>query len=179
MSLTDWAAIAEIVGAVAVVVTLLYLAIQVKQSKDALDANTKAVRGQVVAETMHSEIAYLSMFTHGHDVADTYIRFTNDEELDPRTMLVADAALSAMFLARQHEFFQWKHGLLDEKIFAGKHHVTLTVLGSNNGRLWWENEGRKFCSTEFVDYIEDLSRTSTTDDLESWRRAIKLSDSAR
>ena len=38
MTLEDWAAIAEIVGALAVVLTLVYLAVQVKHSKGALDA---------------------------------------------------------------------------------------------------------------------------------------------
>jgi uncharacterized protein YoxC len=50
MSLDNWAAIAEIVGAIAVVVTLIYLTIQIKHSKDSLDANTKAIRGQAISD---------------------------------------------------------------------------------------------------------------------------------
>ncbi len=46
MPLDNFAAIAEIVSAIAVVVTLIYLAIQIKHSKESLDANTKAIQGK-------------------------------------------------------------------------------------------------------------------------------------
>lgn len=167
----------EFVGAVAVVATLVYLAVQVKHSQQSMDANTKAIRGQVVSEVMHSGIAYLNMFVQGHDVSDIFVRFTSDESLDSKELLVSDAVMSAMFLARQHEFFQWKQGLLDEKVFVSLHHVSFVVLGCRNGRHWWENEGRHLFSPEFVEYIEDRVRARSFDDLESWRRAVKLSDS--
>lgn len=141
-----------------------------------MDANTKAIRGQVVAETMHSEIAYLNMFVQGQEVADAYIRFTSDEALPPNTLLVADALLSAMSLARQHELFQWRQGLLDEKVFLGKHHVTLTILACKNGQVWWKNEGSKFVSSEFANYVEHLYRNRTTENLDSWRRADGLGE---
>ena len=48
MTIQDWAALAEIVSAIAVVVTLIDLAVQVRHSKESLDANTKAIRGQTI-----------------------------------------------------------------------------------------------------------------------------------
>jgi hypothetical protein len=122
----------EFVGAVAVVATLVYLTVQVKHSQQSMDANTKAIRGQVVSEVMHSGIAYLNMFVQGHDVSDIFVRFTSDESLDSKELLVSDAVMSAMFLARQHEFFQWKQGLLDENVFVSLHHVSFVVLGCRN-----------------------------------------------
>ena len=44
MSLEEWGAIAEIVGAMAVVITLIYLAVQVRHSKESLDADQIKVR---------------------------------------------------------------------------------------------------------------------------------------
>ncbi len=40
----------EFVGAIGVVATLMYLVIQVRHSKDALDANTNAIRGLAVSD---------------------------------------------------------------------------------------------------------------------------------
>jgi hypothetical protein len=166
----------EFIGAIAVVTTLVYLAVQVKQNRQSLDANTKAMRGQVVSEVMNSAIAYLQMFTQRDDVSELYVRFHSDESLEPAEMTVMDATISAMFIARQHEFFQWKQGLLDEKVFQALHHVTLTTLACENGRRWWKHEGSHLFSREFVDYVEEMWRESSSEDLQSWKRAVRLDD---
>jgi len=166
----------EFVGAIAVVVTLAYLAVQVKQSRLSLDANTKAMRGQVVSEVMHSAIAYLQMFTQRDDVSELYVRFHADEALDSTQLTVMDATISAMFIARQHEFFQWKQGLLDEKVFKALRHVILTTLACENGRHWWQHEGSHLFSREFVEYVDELWRESSSEDLQSWKRAVRIED---
>ena len=44
MRLADWASLAEIVSAIAVVITLHYIAVQIRHSKDSLEAWKRAVR---------------------------------------------------------------------------------------------------------------------------------------
>jgi hypothetical protein len=44
MKLSDWAHVAEIVGAVAVIVTLAYLAVQIEQNTIAVEASTRQGR---------------------------------------------------------------------------------------------------------------------------------------
>ena len=118
----------EFVGAIAVVVTLAYLAVQVKHGQESLNENTKVVRGQVVSQVTQNAISYLHMFTQGQDTAGAFLRAAADEPLDSNDQFQNDAVLSAMFIARQHEFFQWQQGLLDEKVFESLHHITLLSL---------------------------------------------------
>lgn len=176
MSLVNWAAIAEIVSAVAVVATLIYLAIQIKHSRESLDANTKAIRGQAISDITRNVHDQMHMYIQGHDVAATILRFASDNSLEPKDAILVDSVLSAVFVARQNEFFQWKQGLIDEEVFRSLHHVFLTFLGSPNGQHWWQNEGRRILTTEFIDYVDDVCREGSIEAFQSWKRAVRLSD---
>jgi hypothetical protein len=173
----ELAAIAEVVSAIAVVVTLIYLAIQVRHSKESLDANTKAIRGQVISDVTKNVQDHMAMAVQGHDMADILNKMATEQTLEPNDALLLDGFLTAVFIARQNEFYQWKQGLLDDDVFRSLHHVTRTVLGTESGRHWWENEGRRLVSDEFVKFTEALAEEGTADSIESWRRANFLSNS--
>ena len=51
MSIVELGALGEFVGALAVVATLIYLAIQVRQSKEATEENSRLARAAVSAQT--------------------------------------------------------------------------------------------------------------------------------
>ena len=176
MSLDNWAAIAEIVSAVAVVVTLIYLAIQIKHSKESLDANTKAIRGQAISDITRNVHDQMHMLIQGHDIAGMFERFVADETLDQRDAFLLDSVLTAVFVARQNEFFQWKQGLLDDDVFTSLHHVILTLLGSPNGQHWWQNEGHRMFAPAFIDFVDELSQKGPSDSYQAWKRAIRAGD---
>jgi hypothetical protein len=176
MSLGNLAAIAEMVSAVAVVVTLIYLAIQIKHSKESLDANTKAIRGQAISDITRNVHDQMHMFIQGHDVVAAFQRFATEDSLGSKDAFLIDSVLSAVFVARQNEFFQWKQGLLDEQVFRSLHHIMLTVLGSPNGQHWWDNEGRQMLTKEFTDFVDDLCSNGSSESFQSWKRAVRLSD---
>ena len=72
MSLENWAAIAEIIGAIVVVLTLIYLAIQIKHSKNSPDANTKAIRAHAIPHITRNVHDQINTLTQGQDVAGTF-----------------------------------------------------------------------------------------------------------
>lgn len=176
MGLSELAQIAEIVSAIAVVVTLIYLAIQVRHGKESLDANTRAIRGQVISDVTKNVQDHVSMIIQGHDVAETIKKMGADEELSPDESLVLDMALTAVFVARQNEYFQWRQGLLDESVFQSLHHITLTILNTKAGQHWWQNEGKNLVAPEFVQFTNSLLKNSSLESLESWKRAIRLGE---
>jgi len=176
VTLSDFAAIAEIVGAVAIVVTIIYLAVQVKHSRESLDANTKAIRGQAISDITRNVHDQMHMMIQGHDIAAMFKRFVTEDELGQQDAFLLDSVLSAVFVARQNEYFQWKQGLLDDEVFTSLHHVILTILSSPNGQHWWENEGRRMFAQGFVDFVDDMVQDSSSEAFEAWKRAIRLGD---
>jgi hypothetical protein len=119
----------------------------------------------------------MAMITQGHDVADVIKRMGADEVLESEDALLLDMTMTAVFVARQNEYFQWKSGLLEDAVFRSLHHITLTVLKTKSGMHWWQQEGRNLVAPEFVDFTEKLLQKGSSDSLESWKRAIHLSDS--
>jgi hypothetical protein len=148
VTLSDFAAIAEIVGAGAIVVTIIYLAVQVKHSRESLDANTKAIRGQAVSDVTSNIADHMAMVTQGHDVANVIKRMGADEILES-----------------------------EDDVFRSLHHITLTVLKTKSGMHWWQHEGRNLVAPEFVGFTEELLEKRSSDSLESWKRSIHLSNS--
>lgn len=173
LALSDWAAIAEIIGAIAVVITLVYLAIQIRHSKESLDANTKAIRGQAISDITQYVHDQMHMLIQ-ENVATAYLRFATDQKLDEHDAFLIDSVLSAVFVARQNEYFQWKQGLLDESVFRSLHHVILTCLGSSNGQHWWENEGRRMFTPDFIVFVDELCAHGSAESFESWKKAIRI-----
>ena len=174
MSLGAWAAIAEIIGALAVVVTLVYLAVQVRHSKEALDANTKAIRGQAISDVTRNVQEHMHMVVQGQDMATALQKLASDDSLDPHNALLMDFFLTAVFVARQNEYFQWKQGLLDESVFRSLHHIIFSVLETQGGQNWWQHEGQRLVAPEFVEFVDQIFGERTSESLSSWKRAIHL-----
>ncbi len=169
MSLQDWAAIAEIVGAVAVIITLIYLSIQVRH-------NTKAIQGQTISDVTRNVHEHANMVLQGQDVAAALKKFASDKSLDPDDAILIDFLLTAVFVASQNEYFQWKQGLLDESVFRSLHHVIYTLLESPNGQYWWQHEGRRMVAPEFVEFVDEIFKSKSSESLQSWKQAIRLDD---
>jgi hypothetical protein len=173
----EWAAVAEIVGAIAVVVTLVYLSIQVRHSKKSLDANTTAIRGQVISDVTKNMQDHMMMVVQGRDVASVVQKMATEDELEPDDALLLDMLLTAMFVARQNEYFQWKQGMLDESVFRSLHHIIFTILGTPSGIHWWRHEGSKLVAPEFVEFVDQLVAENLTSPLSSWKTAIQIDKS--
>ncbi len=185
MSLGDWAAIAEIIGALAVVITLAYLAVQVRHSKEAFehskkafDANTKAIRGQAISDVTRNVQEHAHMLVQGQDMATALQKLATDESLDPHNALLMDFFLTAMFVARQNEYFQWKQGLLNESVFRSLYHTIFSVLETQGGQHWWQHEGRRLVAPEFVEFVDEMYQKRSSESLPSWKLAIRLDDDA-
>lgn len=176
MTLSNWVAVAEITGAIAVVITLIYLAVQVRQSKEALDANTKALRAQAISDVTRNVHEHAHMLLQGQDVAAALSRWASDNDLESHDAILMDFFFGAVIVARQNEYLQWKRGLLDEQVFRAMHHVTLTVLESRHGKHWWDQEARRMLAPDFIEFVEELQRSSSSEEFDSWKRAVRLSD---
>ena len=100
-------AIAELIAALAVLATLVYLAAQIKQ-------NTKALSGASMDSiTSHGfqELKWSS------ELQPVFLKAKNDpDSLDEveRTQILC--WVIAAIRNRQNEYFQWKHGSLDDEI---------------------------------------------------------------
>ena len=138
----------DFLGGIGVIVTLLYLATQVRQ-------NTKLLRAQAMAATAQAGVSFNNLLgTHPAAARVFQVgleRFNDLSEEEQRQFI---NLLRAMFTGYQHTFHQFEDGLVDESIWDQDRRAALSALSLPHLREWWEN--RKVTYTpRFVAALEE------------------------
>jgi len=133
-------AIAESVGALGVIVSLIYLALQVRQ-------NTKQVRLSRVQETSSTLQDGFAVLYHPGNPQIWYKGHYNPDELDEQ-----DAHTFRLFMERalynlQNVVYQHEHGLIDEDVFESTiSQMRELLIDTPGGSRFWQ--GRRHMYTE-------------------------------
>jgi hypothetical protein len=145
----NWEAIgaaSELVGAVAVVVSLLYLAIQIK-------GNTESARTSTY-QSVVSEFGTLNRaMASTPDLSMLYAQAMEDfESLSPEDK----ARCSQLFFVSFHNFenmyYQYKKGYLEDDVWVGWRRLMLAYHARPGFQVWWSFRSEVF-SKSFVDFL--------------------------
>src|SRR5690349_4060192 len=110
MSLSDLASIGSLVSGVAVLVSLVYLSVQVKQAERNQQASIRAARA--------TRIIDLFMGTTEPSMADAVAKGMQDSDDMTDTQIAQFTAYtSARFFNAEDTFYQYREGLLNEFSF--------------------------------------------------------------
>jgi hypothetical protein len=111
MSLEDLGNIGEFVGAIAVVVSLIYLAVQIRQ-------NTRAVRSASHQTLVSSEQAIQASISDNREVARIVVQANKDfDALDEEDRLRFLMLAGRLFSNFENIYYQYSRGLLDEDLW--------------------------------------------------------------
>lgn len=126
MSLSDLASVSEIVGSIAILVTLIFLLFQMKQNTRAIEASSS----QDAAETESNAIVQL--LNH----PDIAIALTKDELTDVEAVRVF-AYLSLLLRAHEQYWRQYQLGVIDDVTLARYEGSLVAQLSFPSSRNWW------------------------------------------
>jgi hypothetical protein len=149
MSLENLASVAAVVGNFALILTLVYVALQVRQA----DKNQRATIQQGRANRLSEIVMTLSEPGRAALMSKAAVRpeALSIEELD-QFMTICRAA----FLSGEDSFLQHKAGLLDKGSWRGfVAGATAQVAGSLGMRAAWRLTSAQF-DPEFVAFMDDL-----------------------
>lgn len=146
MTLADFGTIAEIVSAIAVVVTLAYLSIQLRHANKTAHAQTRE-----------------RMVEHG--TGELYV-LMNDQQLrecfakrDPLTREEQGKLhffLTSAMREREWEWFQAREELIKADARQAYQSVIAIHLGTERTRRWWHTVGRLGFHPEFVAEVDQF-----------------------
>jgi hypothetical protein len=145
-------AIGEIVGAIAVVLTLGYLAVQIRQ-------NTRSLRAESVRQLLaQSSQNFMSAATSA-ELVDAQVKSKSREELEERDRHRLTLLAMAVLSNYENEFYQYRSGSLPEDM-----HDAYRRRLSDAFELPYINEclsqfGHRF-SAQFRSYISALQRNT-------------------
>ena len=135
---------AEIVGATAVVVSLVYLTVQLKQ-------NTQAMKSATIDSLNKAMVSNIQMFIEDDDVLELMMKANANEELSEKEE--AKYYYLLLMLVRRFEgfYFQRTFGFVDPQMTAGYEHSMLSIIGRN--QTWWQ-QAKKVMSPDFIAFID-------------------------
>ena len=160
-TIQDFGALGESISAIAVLFTLLYLAVQIKQTKIATEANTRALRGsaswdaEVIFAQRNHEAAFDAVFSDLIERAyDPEGDLTTWNKTD-RNKIMLDTL--SCFQMVQAQYFLWREGSLPEDIWVyrstwARRAIMLPVLAA----YWQQFRSSDILSEPFMDYIESI-----------------------
>ena len=152
--------IAEIVAAMAVLISLWYLAIQLKQNTQLEQAELEVQLGLTWAE-LHDSMIQNPALAKAYDLAAESWHELSDEDVRAYLWFVAKSfhILEGMFRQRQR-------GLLASDVWAPYERYIIGVLQIEAVLGWWRSDG-SLTSREFQTHVEKLLRSPPE---ASWRQ---------
>ncbi len=141
-------AVAEILGAVGVIITVIYLAIQIRQ-------NTRISQGIAIQNTFTSTQVTYSWFADNPELADLYCRFQQGEDLTvPEATRLYNTLLGQV---EQYEVYFLLHNLrmIDDATFHSFFKKIFIVLSTLPARQWF-NDNRMFFKRDFVEFVNSM-----------------------
>ena len=139
MSMADLATWSQIISSIAVLVTLIFLIVQLKQNTDAIKANTRHAivtnDQQLVTDGIDHPSIEHSMYKE---------ELTEDEKVRLEWWLIG------LCRTREYHWFQYRNGSLDRRTWE----ANLTALGRNlsfaRTRGWWQSVSQNYFDHGFV-----------------------------
>jgi len=144
MSLSDLGIIANLLSAIAVLGTLLYLSRQVKQA----NLLAKSHARQRMVEQTNEELYALAN--------DEKLRecFVNTAELSPEAQGKLHFFLIAAMRQREWEWFQHRDGVIEESVAKSYFGIIALHLGIPRTRYWWRTIGRIGFNPDFIAEVD-------------------------
>ncbi len=138
----------EFVGAIAVVVTLAYLSVQVRQHSEAVRSSTRSdiARGQMDANYVLAQNPELVLNCYS---------LLRGKDLGEAERVAATHAILAGFRMFENQFFAYREGTFSESVWLGyRANIAWNTQQPNFADFW--NDRRYAFSSEFVEFVDEL-----------------------
>lgn len=148
MKLSEWASVAEIIGAVAVVVSLLYVGLQVND-------NTSAIRSTAANDaTVTMQAWYLEMGSNRQASDVWFNAMTSAEPLSTNDEFQFMMSMHSVLLGMQNSFLLSQEGTIDAE-FREALTIALVAVKDLPGMERFWRQRRHFFHSDFAAYVED------------------------
>lgn len=148
LRLAEWASIAEVIGAVAVVISLIYVGIQVRDNTDAVLA---ANRQQLVGRAHTATVAVAT----NPELAAAFAKVANGTTPDPSAQMQHAFFVRAMLYDVQEAYLLYREGRLSVKYWTTRANLFDAYMRSEVAREIYDRDKRLgVLHSEFVSWAD-------------------------
>ncbi len=136
--LSDWANVAEIGAATGVIISLIFVGLQLQNNTEATEAATREAINQ-------KDMAYLSLRLDSSVLARATAKLDNGEALSPleESQLVHQEYVN--FISFEHSYYQYRKGALEPDEWSRHENITrLQIENSKHAQMMWARKRHTF-----------------------------------
>jgi hypothetical protein len=147
MTLEQYAQLAEIIGVIVVVVTLIYLTVQIRQGAELLRSESRQAQ---VANDQNGVYRFVEHPELGR-------LFSQVETPSFEEKVKLQFWIIGQMRAREHEWLQHRSGAMDEDTWMSYHDVIYFLLGTERARALWEMCS-PFFNPDFAEMVGEMMK---------------------
>ena len=132
--LQEYALVAEIISAIAIVVSLIFVGFQVRQSAEQTAVNSQAVQASVREAMLQTEFNLL-LYAGDHNLMDIE---RTQKGITPEQLKTWHALQLAFFRARENAWVQHENGILDDATYYSYRDAFIKNLAGKDLRFYWK-----------------------------------------
>ncbi len=152
-SLQKWALVAEIVGGIAIVLSLAFVGFQIRQGSEQTELNTRAVEVSAFQDLISQmNIMYLELLGDDELAETVFLLIANELTPDERQMRQVLLYVGYVFRHSEMAFVQFDKGLISEEQLFNVTFPLRDVLNTETGYQSWLTQS---LSSDFVEYMEN------------------------
>lgn len=145
-------AVSEILAAVAVVVSVVYLAVQIRRNTIATHSQTHYMTTIALSETA-------ATLASSRDLSRVYrLGLSNPDELDEDEYFRFALIGTSQFRTFENLYFQYRAGLVTEDFWSGHRENILWFYHRPGMQIWWKDKRLGF-SKGFREFLESSAAT--------------------
>jgi hypothetical protein len=162
MSLEQLSLVAEIVSAIAIVITLVYLALQIKDS-------ARSSRSAAVTDATTAMQAFYQELGSNPATSKLFLEaVTNPDALSQQDQFQFLMLMHSCFLGFQRSFFLAREGTLDVALRDSIGTAMHAVNRMPGMHLYWRQR-KAYFQPEFVEWVEGLLAREPLNDMDAYR----------
>jgi hypothetical protein len=153
LELSELGDLGDLIGGVAVVVSLIYLSFQIRR-------NTNTVRASTFQASVDSLSDFTAMIASDAEVAQIYASgLLGTEELSRLDTWRFQFLMVTIIRRLESAFFQRQSAVLNEQQWIGFRHTASILLTSTGGRAYWQSNRDAYTQT-FQEWVEQIQLTA-------------------
>jgi hypothetical protein len=157
MTLIELGSLGEFIGAIGVVASLAYLALQIRH-------NTRSMRSSMHQDMLESTLRIAESLSDNADVARIVLKAEADyDNLTKEERIRFEAYAERVFGNFESVFYSYRNSMIEEDLWESWKASSLDDLSRGAMRRLWL-EQRPTHLRDFMDFIDDFYRTSARGD---------------
>ena len=147
--LSDWANVAEIGAATGVIISLIFVGLQLQTNTEATEAATREAINQ-------KDMAYLSLRLDSSVLARANAKLDNGEALSPLEESQVVHQEYVNFISFEHSFYQYRKGVLESEEWSRHENIVrLQIENSRHAQIMWARKRHTF-TTGFQELVDSF-----------------------